>query len=127
MSQQLGFPTWNTCRALLEVKMTVSSTISVHHGSRHEAALFYKTAFRAKVLRKHPHQGELIAVDIMLHGLAVSAVGSNLLPEAEPWRGDPFFPNARGSVSSVTPLDVKNATSVVVVTKAADATEHDTL
>jgi hypothetical protein len=47
-----GFLNWNTCRALLEEKMTVSSTIFVHHGSQHEAALFYKTVFRAKVLRK---------------------------------------------------------------------------
>jgi hypothetical protein len=86
-----------------------------------------QTAFRAKVLRNHPHQGELIALDIMLHGLAVSAVGSNLLPEAEPWRGGPFFPNAPEFESSVTRLDVKNATSVVAATKTADATEHDTL
>jgi len=48
MSQKLGFPNWNTCKALLEEKMTVSSTISLHHGSQHEAALFYKTAFREK-------------------------------------------------------------------------------
>ena len=91
MSQQLGFPNWNTCRALLEVKMTASSNISVHHGSQHEAALFYKTAFRAKILRKHPHQGELIAVDIMSHGLAVSVVGSNPRRKVEPWRGGLSF------------------------------------
>lgn len=127
MSQQLGFPNWNTCKALLEEKMTVSSTVSVQHGSQHEAALSYKTAFCAKVLRKHPHQGELIAVDIILHGLAVSAVGSNLLPDAEPWRGGPFFPKAPGCVSSVIRLDVKNAASVVAATKAAGAAERDEL
>jgi hypothetical protein len=33
MSQQLGFPNWNTSRALLEVKMTVSSTISLRQSA----------------------------------------------------------------------------------------------
>jgi uncharacterized glyoxalase superfamily protein PhnB len=63
----------------------------------------------------------------MLHGLGVSSVGSNLLPEAQPWRAGPFFQEAPGSVSSVTGLDVKNAASVVAATEAAGATERDEL
>lgn len=127
IAQQLGFANWNTCKALLENRMTVSSTIFVQHGRQYEAALFYKTAFGAKFLKEYTHQDELIAIDIMLHGLAVSVVGSNPRREAEPWRGGPFFPKAPGSVSSVIRLDVKNAASVVAAATAAGATERDEL
>jgi len=50
MSQQLGFPNWNICRALLEVKTTVSSNISVHHGSR-QRLLYFTNCVPREILR----------------------------------------------------------------------------
>jgi PhnB protein len=115
------------CKVLLENRMIVNSTIFVQNSRQHEAAIFYKTAFSPKSLKEHTHRGELIAIDIMLQGLAISVAGSNPRRETEPWRGGPFFPKAPGSVSSVIRLDVKNAASLVAAAKAAGATEREEL
>jgi PhnB protein len=127
VSRQLGFPDWNTCKAVAEKNMTISSTIFVEHGREYETALFYEKAFGATISQKHAINGEVIAIDLMQQGVAISVAGSNPRREAEPWRGGPFFPKEPGSVSAVMRLEVKNAFAVLDKAKESGAIEREAL
>lgn len=127
VSRQFGFSDWNTCKAVSEGTMTISSTIFVEHGRQREATAFYKKAFGAILLREHAHRGDVIAVDLQFDGLIISIAGANPRREAEPWRGGPFFPKEPGFVSTVMRLEVKDAAAVLVAARSAGATERDKL
>lgn len=59
--------------------------------------------------RTHEDSNILYAIDLDLGRIKITVSGANPRREAEPHRGNPFFPKANGAVNSIFSLTVADA------------------
>lgn len=106
-------------------EISVTLSLFVEHGREQAAADFYAAAFGAQKLQEHTHDGQLIAVDLLLGSMPISVAGANPRRQADPALGGPFHPQSAGAVSAVLRLSVDDIDALVAQALAADATVRD--
>lgn len=109
VAHQFGFYDWNMLKAHCDTKSEFHVSIVVEHGCEEEAAAFYQRAFGAVRGGAYMFEGEPISIDLHIGDTAMQVGGANPRRELEPHRGGPFYPKAKGAVSTVFILDVANA------------------
>lgn len=109
VAHQFGCDDWNMLKAHCDSKADFHISIVVEHGREEEAATFYQQAFGAVRGGAYMFEGVPISIDLQIGDTAMQVGGANPRREAEPHRGGPFFPKAKGAVSTVFVLDVANA------------------
>lgn len=109
VAHQFGFDDWNMFKAHCDTKADFRISIMVEHGREEEAAAFYQRAFGAVRGGAYMFEGEAISIDLQIGDTAMQVGGANPRRELEPHRGGPFFPKAKGAVSTVFVLDVASA------------------
>lgn len=109
VAHQFGHDNWNILKATSDAKADFHISIIVEHGREEEAAAFYQRAFGAVRGGAYMFEGEPISIDLQIGDTAMQVGGANPRRELEPHRGGPFFPKAKGAVSTFFILDVANA------------------
>jgi len=125
VARQLGFSNWNALKAASDAQVQLGMTIFVEHGREQDAIVFYEKALGAVKGAAYSHGGVLIGAELMLGHIAISVAGANPRRELEPSRGGPFFPKARGAVSTIFRLEVRDIDATLKQAIAAGASIRD--